>query len=328
MVLALKVPKADAEKVRRKLASKNIIDDKWSIHCDGKYVYIPLKTYIDGAFDMEFKPRQGNITPYEKITKILKNKNINITVPKRWERLGEVLILPEFFIPEKYKEALGEAYAKVLNVKTVVMYHGISGEFRVQHVEKIWGNGTETVHIENGIKFRMDVAKIMFSSGNINERVRIGRVKFKDKIVVDMFAGIGYFALPAALSAKKVYACEKNPNSYIYLLDNIHLNNMKNIIPLLGDNRNVCPINTADVVFMGYFNTFPYLKFAFKSLKEKGKIYYHDLVREGEEDTLRSRIKKIATQMGYLVEFDDERIIKSYAPRVWHRVYEINAEKY
>ena len=42
--------------------------------------------------------------------------------------------------------------------------------------------------------FRIDLSKVMWSRGNINERARIPQLVEDGETVVDMFAGIGYFS--------------------------------------------------------------------------------------------------------------------------------------
>ena len=64
--------------------------------------------------------------------------------------------------------------------------------------------------------------RVMFSSGNVDERVRMSKLKIEGECVVDMFAGIGYFTLPIAkYTGATVQAWEKNPVAYDYLKKNI-----------------------------------------------------------------------------------------------------------
>lgn len=51
-------------------------------------------------------------------------------------------------------------------------------------------------HQENGIIYSFDATKCMFSFGNFSEKLRMARLDCQDEVVVDLFAGIGYFVLP------------------------------------------------------------------------------------------------------------------------------------
>ena len=66
----------------------------------------------------------------------------------------------------------------------------------------------------------------MFSSGNVTERKRMGSLACSGEIVVDLFAGIGYFTVPilAQSGASFLYACEWNPNSIECLKKNLDAN--------------------------------------------------------------------------------------------------------
>lgn len=57
-------------------------------------------------------------------------------------------------------------------------------------------------HKESGVTFCLDATKCMFSSGNVTERTRMGRLKAAaGETVVDLFAGIGYYTLPLLAKA-------------------------------------------------------------------------------------------------------------------------------
>jgi tRNA wybutosine-synthesizing protein 2 len=55
----------------------------------------------------------------------------------------------------------------------------------------------ETIHVENGVQFEINVGKIMFSSGNGTERMHFARnIKLNgNETVIDMFTGIGMLLL-------------------------------------------------------------------------------------------------------------------------------------
>lgn len=272
--------------------------------------------------------------PYDLISKhLLKVLPVELIkkIPNKWEKVGDVvtLVLPIELI--KYKELIGEKYAEVLNCKTVLnSMGGIIGEFRKPNVEIIFGSkDTETTHKENGIYFKLDPQKIMFSSGNIDERIRMATVSNNNEVVVDLFAGIGYFTLPIAVYSKPemIVACEKNPVSFDYLKENITLNNVIDIVePIKGDNREVVPKFIADRVIMGYIgNTREFLETSINCLKERiGIIHYHDKIPEKKiPNSPMDELNKVAERFDRKIELIGYKHVKSYAPGIGHYVFDI-----
>src|SRR5439155_11637545 len=193
--------------------------------------------------------------------------------PRRWERIGDVVVLRLPPGNPANARRIAEIFGTVLDARTVVQdVSGIHGPLRVPDVRVLWGDGTETVHVEGGVRYALDVGHIMFSSGNLAERVALPARVRPGAVVVDLFAGIGYFALPIALRsrARVVYACEVNPVAFRYLTTNIRLNRATNVIPRFGDCRDVAPRGVADWVLMGHFDPREYLDVAFDALRGRG----------------------------------------------------------
>mmetsp|Transcript_2765 Transcript_2765/g.4015 ORF Transcript_2765/g.4015 Transcript_2765/m.4015 type:complete len:260 (-) Transcript_2765:148-927(-) len=80
----------------------------------------------------------------------------------------------------------------------------------------------------------------MFSRGNITEKIRFAKLVQKGDIVLDMYAGIGYYTLPALIhgEASHVYACEWNTHALEALRYNLEQNGVENKATVLeGDSR-------------------------------------------------------------------------------------------
>ena len=192
-------------------------------------------------------------------------------------------------------------------------------------MEIIHGTETESVRLENGIRYCFDVTKVMFASGNVDERERMKNLDCSGETVVDMFAGIGYFTLPLAKfsGARKVIACEKNPESFEFLKRNIVLNEVEDIVePVLGDNRDLPGKAFADRILMGYVQTTSeFLPKALEMIKPGGIIHYHDTFYVNE---YRQRVESIFSEAcgdGY--EILGIREVKSFAPSVSHYVADV-----
>lgn len=252
-------------------------------------------------------------------------------LPCKWEKIGTVVTikLPDGLSP--YKESIGKAYADELGCTTTLNERGeISGVYRTPDVEVIFGSPlTETIHIENGVRFKIDPQKIMFSSGNMTERRRMAMISHLDEAVVDLFAGIGYFTLPIAVYSKpkKIVACEINPVAFEYLSTNVVLNHVSSIVePRLGDNRKIAPKDCADRVILGYLqDPQEYLPVAFECLKNHtGFLHYHELVPvESIPHQPLSHIKQVARVYDRRIELLKVNEIKSYAPKITHVVLDV-----
>ena len=273
-------------------------------------------------------------TPFDEIKKLLSKKfplDLFNKLPDKWEKVGDVLtiVLPPDL--NKYKELVGEKYAKVLSCKSVLNdLGGIKGEYRKPDVELIFGSkNTETIHRENGIRYKLDPQKVMFSSGNLKERIRMATISNMKETVIDLFAGIGYFTLPIAVYSKpkKVFACEINPVAYNYLCENIVLNNVNSIVqPILGNNKEIAPKNVADRVILGYLeNTNDFLETAISCLKnKKGVIHYHNVCPEKLfPDKLLIDVDKASEKNKRKAILLNHEYVKSYAPGIGHYVLDI-----
>lgn len=277
-------------------------------------------------------------TPFQQITEelscMLSDRQVSL-LPKKWEKVGNVLILrlADKLVP--YERKIAEVYATVLSCKSVLKdIGGIGGEFRKPKVSLIYGDeNTVTIHKENGVIFKLDPSEIMFSSGNMSERKRMGELVSPDERIVDLFAGIGYFSLPIAVhgNPKKVYSCELNPVAYKFLKENISLNNVSDIvIPLLGNNAEVAPYDIVNRVIMGFFGeTHRFLPLAFKCLHNQvGIIHFHDKFPDRIVPKVPfSYIQKVAEDFYRSVTLQHVQKVKSFAPGISHYVLDVKVER-
>jgi tRNA wybutosine-synthesizing protein 2 len=333
----VKVPRGRAERVRKRIAAMRALRKDVRIFEEGEYVLIPLKEGFDERRLMELdiqivegeaRSRSHYISPYEQVRGILSlPRELDVQLPQKWEIFGDVLVLrlPEGLIERRREVA--RAYAKVLHARTVCLERGIiEGVYRTPNVEVIWGDGTETVHRENRILYKFDVAKVMYSSGNFPEKKRMSEMNCRGETVVDMFAGIGYFTLPLAVHARaeRVVACEINPVAFSYLKENVAINLVEDKVdPILGDNRDLQGKGLADRVLMGYVGTtHEFLPKAFELVKPGGVIHYHETcpIDEWPQRPFQ-RIAEAAGTRRFQIGYKGE--VKSFAPSVSHYVVDV-----
>jgi tRNA wybutosine-synthesizing protein 2 len=338
-MMALRVPRERVEEARLVLSENGLLDKHHRIEHVGNNVEIPLLATPNGKMYEELTGLGGEVidereyawreTFKEPFKDILKRIQIpedkKPLLPAKWEQLGHVLIMKINGELIDWLDEISNAYSEVLGAQTILRdVGGIEGEYREPVLELIKGTTTETTHVENGIKYKLDAARLMFSSGNVDERIRMASVCKDGEVVVDMFAGIGYFALPMAVHSdpRKIIAYEINTLAYDYLRQNITLNEIENIIePHLSDCSDARE-NVADRVVMGYIGTtHEFLPKAVRILRGKGVIHYHETCPDRlMSDRPLKRIKGAAENEGKEAEILNIRTIKSYAPGVRHVV--------
>ncbi len=333
-MLGIRVEKARAEELRKELAMFHLVDKTVSILDDGDFVEIPVVGEPAGGLlarhgavnvDMVFPAREFMKDPIEIVREQADVPDaMKELLPHKWEQFGDVVVLKLDHALDRYETRVAEAYASVLRAKAVLRdVGGIGGEYREPVVKLILGSDAVTTHVENGIRFRFDASKIMFSSGNQEERARMASTRCDGETVIDMFAGIGYFSIPIAVRQRpgKVVACELNPVAHSFLEENIRLNGVSGVVePVLGDNRELPGESVADRIIMGYVRTtHEYLPTAVRLVKDGGMIHYHETCPNELLD--RRPAKHLAEgARGCRVIVESTRMVKSYAPGVSHVV--------
>lgn len=319
-MLAVKVPKREAEKVRRKLIELDVLAKGYSPKREGNFVLFPVTGPVEGfeLIETEFKKTERRPHSYREVVEV--PDEIKPLLPSSFDIIGDIAIieLPEELM--EYGKAIGEAILKVhCHIKAVFAKGSkVSGEYRVRELIHLAGEKrTETLHRENGIRLKLDVARVYYTPRLATERMRVFEKTQPGEIVFDMFAGVGPYSILLAKKAKLVFACDINPWAIMYLEENKKLNKTPNVVPILGDVRKVAGQIKADRVIMNLPKfADKFLKEAMMSVKSGGIVHYYGF---GPEEDLfsehKQKIKAVARELGFKVEFLDERKVRPYAPR-------------
>ena len=250
-------------------------------------------------------------------------------MPSGYQRMGSVLLLRLSARYRPYFSVIGEAWREELGVDTVLNQVGpVAGEFREPQVECLAGSQTETEVVEHGVRWRFDAARIMFAAGNRIERQRTGSLTRSGETVVDLFAGIGYFAIPAAAPgrAARVFAVEKNPLAFRYLRENVEGNGVADRVAcVLGENRTASlPSHGADRVLLGYLpDAIPWVARAVDLLREGGGwVHVHTVAdARGARESARRAVESAARAAGATpLSSPTAREVKPYGPGRTHVV--------
>lgn len=251
-------------------------------------------------------------------------------LPRGYHLIGHVILLDVDSALQDFVQEIAElSLAYESRAKSILVRKGpTSGEHRIPSYQFVTGNpDTETEHMENQVRFRLDPSKVTFCGGNRAERIRMGSSVHKDERVLDMFACVGQFGIHMAKTGGAEVTCiEINREAFQYLKKNIVLNGVENRVRgVLGDCRAEAPMEWADRIVMGYLDsTCDYLPYAFRALKAGGGVVHmHIAAPMHERDSIGRTIVSIGSAAGFSTSYN-VREIKSYAPNIVHLVYDVD----
>ncbi|XP_063278404.1 tRNA wybutosine-synthesizing protein 2 homolog isoform X2 [Prinia subflava] len=180
-------------------------------------------------------------------------------VPHAWHRHGDLVLLSEDSFKaapwERLGSALWETVASALGARRVARRGRVMPDgMRTPSVTLLLGQHGWVEHVDNGIRYTFDVTKCMFSPGNITEKLRVASLPCSGEVVVDLYAGIGYFTLPFLVHAGAafVHACEWNSHAVEALHRTLVLNGVRDRCRIhAGDSRQLQLRDVADRVNLG-----------------------------------------------------------------------------
>jgi tRNA (guanine37-N1)-methyltransferase len=335
-MIGLKVPKKEANRIRLILLEKSFLDHHWKIKRLEENIYLPLTQAPDPDFlnEMGLKPENVVETDFEELKKRPRNIEdyLEGRIPqekmeefkKSFDIIGDVVILeiPPGLEDEKY--LIGEAALKFTKRRSVYRKKSaIKGVVRTRELEHLAGEDvSETIHREHDSRIMLDVKKVYFSPRLATERKIVGDQVQDGEVIIDMFTGVGPFAINIArrskLSQVKIHAIDINPPAIHYLQENIRLNKVQDKInPLLGDVAEVLKDMDvkADRIIMNLPGTAcEFLPVAVKHLKPGGILHYYQFSRDFDNPI--EKVKKAAYPRQ--IEVLGKRKVKSRSPGVWH----------
>uniref|UniRef100_A0A8B9FCF7 tRNA wybutosine-synthesizing protein 2 homolog n=1 Tax=Amazona collaria TaxID=241587 RepID=A0A8B9FCF7_9PSIT len=180
-------------------------------------------------------------------------------VPCAWQRHGDLVLLSENSLRaapwEQLGQVLWETVASALGARRLARRGRVlPGGMRTPSVTLLLGQDPWVEHVDNGIRYTFDVTKCMFSPGNITEKLRVASLPCAGEVLVDLYAGIGYFTLPYLVHAAAAFAhaCEWNSHAVEALRRNLVLNGVQDRCRVHhGDSRELELRDVADRVNLG-----------------------------------------------------------------------------
>ena len=267
------------------------------------------------------------------------------SIPKKWERLNDlVLFQKDAFQGDDWEQVLSQnddffhRIADALNVKRIGRQQPISDDvMRSAQAELLHGNDGWVEVKDNGVFYGFDATKVMYSSGNVTERRRMGALQADGEIVIDAYAGIGYYTMQLLVhtNVEHIHACEINPNSIRALEWSSQRNEVGSRLTIHPQDNLITleeMKETADRILLGYLpSSEATWRLAVQALKPSGgTLHIHMNVEEERIDGwIAETIDKCldyAQEFGrkWRVTANHLEKVKWYAPRVRHVVLDVS----
>ena len=293
----VRVPREQGEERRRSLLAAGDLDTSLKIRREGNEILLPVLGPVAGA------------------TRSLFEKGAEQQELPRHELVGGIAIMQE-------RDGKGAhiLLASRPNLHTVLFPTSeVSGEYRTRSFKVLAGEDTTRTRVtEYGHTFVVDLAAAYFSARLATERQRLPGLMQDGERVLDMFAGVGPFAITLAPKARLVMACDLNPGAILLMRENIRINRSRTVLPVLADAGRLpdLAVGTFDRIVMNLPLAAPsFLPIAFSLIRPGGTIHLYALVsEEGEFLPAIEACGPAGVQ---------ERFVRSYSPAQWHAVYDI-----
>jgi tRNA (guanine37-N1)-methyltransferase len=237
----------------------------------------------------------------------------------RHELVGGIAIMQD-----EDREGAARLLASRPSLHTVLVpVSAVEGPYRTRRFAVLAGRPTtQTTVVEYGHRFAVDLSLAYFSARLAEERQRVLAQMQRGERVLDMFAGVGPFAIVLAEKAGIVFAADINPDAVRLMIGNLCANRCANVVPVLADAARldaVMPCRFERIVMNLPFGSVEFLDHALQLAHPGSAI--HCYVLQEHEGQYRSLIEaKGCTAV-------QERFVRSYSPGRWHAVYDIIKER-
>jgi len=331
---SLAIPKKRAQAAKTALLALGLLRNDLRPDRDGDTVLLPIS---DGEYAGEGRLCEHDFAASAKKAKSYRDlaqvpAEAKRLLPRAYDVIGKVVVIK---IPDElalYRVEIGRALLSARpEARSVAEDRGVQGGQRIRELEVIAGEpDLETVHIEHGLRFCLDPSKVYFSPRLATERLRVAGLVGRGETVLDMFAGVGPFAIHIAKRAgpARVFAVDMNPAAIGYLKKNIKLNKVANVEPMLID---ACllpgKIPPVDRIIMNLpHSAFGFLPVALGLLKPGGTVHLYDIIPGQKRQARKEEVELAVKEAGRKLSSLGQKLVRGYSAAESHFVFDLSVE--
>lgn len=318
---ALHVPRSEAETRRRALLEEGRLRTDLKPRRADDEVVFPV---LDDLPEEEFEAAVHVPRSYRDLLAL--PPDLAALLPSSFDVVGSVLLLK---VPDALAAHVPDIARALLmtqaHVRTVALDGGVKGDFRVRDLTIVAGEPTTaTTHVEHGVRLRVDPATCYFSPRLATERKRVAGLVRDGERIVDLFAGVGPFAVVAAKLARpaSVDAVDLNPAAVAFLRENVRLNKVEDVVrPHLADARAWARehYGEADRVVMNLpHGAHAFLEDAFALLGDAGVVHHHVITSTSGLERHVAEAAQRGRAVGRVIDVLGTREVRTYSPEERH----------
>jgi len=328
--MCVEVPIAKAEDARRALLATDLLRKDLKIERTGDRVYLPVKAAVAIGYPHAQKEFREAHTPPRRWQDLAQvPPRLRPLLPTALDVIGDIAILR---LPDELREFerdIGDAIVQWnRKLRTVAADEGVGGEYRVRDLRVIAGAPSlETVATEYGLRYAVDVGRAYFSPRLGTERMRVAEAVHAGESVLDLFAGVGPYAILIAKrrDPRVVYAIDSNEIAVQYLVQNVRTNRAWRVAPRVEDARTfLANAEPVDRIIMDLPHTGgEFLADALRAVRRGGSLHYYAILSMAEAEGHRKEIGRIADEANRTVEVAAIREVRGFSPARKHWAFDL-----
>ena len=328
------VPRHRGEEVRRQLLERGELLKHLRIVQEGDNVFLPTNRRVEAGFPVQQRDFDEGFVPirsYRDVAEV--PPSVRDDLPRSFDVVGDIAVIK---IPEDlraHREEIGQAILRWSpNIKVAVEDRGVKGKNRVRAIEIIAGEmRTSTVHVEHGLRYRVDLAAAYFSPRLASERERVANLTHQGEVVADPFAGVGPYAILIARrrQPREVHASDANPAAVELLRANVAANRASLVTVREGDARTILrEIAPLDRVILDLpHSSVEFLPDAVSAVGRRGTVHLYRILDQAEEADAVNEIGSLVREAGLQSTGIERRHVRAYSPTQHHVAFDVTVAR-
>jgi tRNA (guanine37-N1)-methyltransferase len=309
MVLCLEAPRARCEEIRKRLVHRRMILGDYKLLTRGQWVYIPVPEGFRPEADMNMRLVRMRLV----------RKPVPPVVRLPYEVIGDLCVFKAGKRGIRYSVEARKIKRITPRIRSFYVKSGmVQGVKRVPRLKFVQGEDFPVTEVrENGLRFLVDIRRAYFNPRLSTEHLRVAKMANPSDLVLDMFSGVGPFAITIAkIAGSRVDALDINPHAYSLLLTNVKLNHVETKVRCFNTDAEKFTTNKrySKIIMNLPFNANRFLEHAASLLQRGGLVHLY--IQEGKAPT------PVELARYGLKEAGSRRVFE-YAPRKWIRRIEL-----